>query len=111
MVHLRLGATVSPVASRFLFSPALRPTPSPALIASKIIKDAEVEKLLIALRDLHELVEKSKQISAGQRDRLQQYDNAVKKLILDKKVLSTDVVLLLRGKVEAMGEEISEDRS
>ncbi len=76
-----------------------------ALIASKIIKDAEVEKLLIALRDLHELVEKSKQISAGQRDRLQQYDNAVKKLILDKKVLSTDVVLL-RGKIEAMGEEI-----
>ena len=57
------------------------------------------------MRDLHALVEKSKQISASQRDRLRQYDDAAKKLIFEKKVLSTDVVLL-RGKVEAMGEEI-----
>ncbi len=76
-----------------------------ALIGSKLIKDPEVEKLLIALRDLHALVEKSKQLSDSQRDRLRQYDEAAKKLIFEKKVLSTDVVLL-RGKIEAMGEEI-----
>lgn len=76
-----------------------------ALIGSKIIKDPEVEKLLIALRDLHALVEKSKQLSASQRDRLRQYDEAAKKLMFEKKLLSTDVVLL-RGKIEAMHEEI-----
>ena len=76
-----------------------------ALIGSKLIKDPEVEKLVIALRDLHALVEKSRQISTSQLDRLRQYDEEVKKLILEKNVLSTDFVLL-RGKIEAMGEEI-----
>jgi hypothetical protein len=76
-----------------------------AYIGSGLIKDPEVEKLIIALRDLHELVEKSKQISVQHIERLKNFDAAVKKLMLEKQIFSNEVILL-RGKIESMQEEI-----
>jgi hypothetical protein len=76
-----------------------------AFLGAKLIKDPEVEKLIAALRDLHALVEKSKQVSVSQIEKMRQYDAEVKRLILQRNMLSTDVILL-RGKIEAMREEL-----
>ena len=51
------------------------------------------------------MVEKSKQVSATHLERLKQLDGAAKNLLLEKRLLSNEVVLL-RGRIQAMQDEL-----
>jgi hypothetical protein len=78
-----------------------------ALISSKIIKDPEVEKLLIALRDLHAVVEKNKVLAVKHMKKIKEYDEKVKDL-LTAKIKDSNEIANLRGKLEGFVEQLQE---